>query len=165
MELLETGKIVNTHGLRGDVKIQGWCDSLEFLLEFDNFYLENGEKLVVKSSQIHKNILLARFEGYEDINKAEKLKNQIIYIDRDETELDEGEYFIADLIGCNLYNIENGKLLGEIYDVLQTGANDVYAAKNSVGNEIFIPVIPDVVKNIDIENKKIEINIIPGLLD
>lgn len=162
---LETGKIVNIHGLKGEVKIVPWSDDADFICEFDTLYCgKNKKAFKVENSRVHKNMVLVKFEGVDTPESANALRNSIVYIDRNETELDEGVFFIADLIGLTVKNIDSGKVIGEVTDIFQTGANDVYEVKN--GDKFYyIPAIPDVIINTDIENNLILIRPLEGLLD
>ncbi len=163
---LETGKIVGTHGIRGGVRIQPWCDSAEFLCSFKKLYLdENGkEEVKITSSKPHGNIVIATIKGVDSIELAESYRNRVLYIDRKDVKLEEGRYFIEDLIGCSVYDEDTNELLGNISDVSQTGANDVWHIEKN-GREYLIPNIPDIVKSVDIDNEKIIIKPLKGIFD
>lgn len=164
-EFIETGKIVNIHGLRGEVKIMPWSDDPEFICEFDILYLGKDKKLLqIENARVHKNMVLAKFKGIDTPEAANLLRNNIIYIDRNDVELEEGTYFIQDLIGLKVINADTNEEYGNVIDVFQTGANDVYEVKN--GDKIvLIPAIPDVIVNIDIENSVLMIRPLEGLFD
>ncbi len=164
-EFIETGKIVNIHGLRGEVKIMPWSDDPEFICEFDILYLGKDKKLLqIENARVHKNMVLAKFKGIDTPEAANLLRNNIIYIDRNDVELEEGTYFIQDLIGLKVINADTNEEYGNVTDVFQTGANDVYEVKN--GDKIvLIPAIPDVIVNIDIENSVLMIRPLEGLFD
>ncbi len=165
-QFLETGKIVGTHGIRGQVRIQPWCDSPDFLTGFKKLYLdENGaEFLSATSIKPHGNIVIASFKGIDSIEAAEKYRNRILYIDRKDVKLEKGRYFIDDLIGCKIFDIDTNEQLGILCDVSQTGANDVWHIKRGE-NEYLLPNIPDVVKNVDIDAEKIVIKQLKGIFD
>lgn len=164
-EFLETGKIVNIHGLRGDVKIMPWSDDAEFLCEFDVLYCgKDKQAFEVEHARVHKNTVLAKFKGIDTPEAANKLRNSIIYIDRDDIELEEGTYFIADLIGLTVKNADTGEEYGTVKDVFQTGANDVYEVVKD-GKACYVPAIPDVIIDTDIENKALSIRPLEGLFD
>lgn len=166
-EYLECGKIVTTHGIKGEVKIEPWADSAEFLTEFKNFYLNNGEKqLKVKSSRVHKNSLLALFEGVDSMNEAEKLRGSVIYIKRADAYLPEGIYFWQDLIGLQVVDVNDESIFyGEITDISNIpGANDVYYLKKD-GKEYLIPGIKEIIIKTDLENNKMYISPLEGLFD
>lgn len=153
---LEAGKIVSTHALKGEVKIQPWCDSAEFLCEFDVLYFEKGKKQIeIERSRPHKNMVVAKIKGIDTPEQANTLRNKIVYLDRDDVELEEGCYFIQDLIGLQVVDADdNSKVYGKISDVTETGANDVYTIRKIDGKELLIPAIPQVVIETDIQNGK-----------
>ncbi|MCD7823601.1 MAG: ribosome maturation factor RimM [Oscillospiraceae bacterium] len=162
---LEVGKIVTTHGVRGDVKVLPWCDTANFICDFETLYTKNGETAFkVSRARVLGNMAILRFEGIDNPNKAEELRQTVLYIDRDDANLPEGTYFVADLIGLSVYD-EEGKLYGKISDVLKTGANDAYEIEADDGKLYYIPAIPDVVLKTDIENGKMTIHPMEGLFD
>jgi 16S rRNA processing protein RimM len=164
--MLEAGKIVNTHGLRGEVKVVAWTDYPEDFEDIEYVYVKRktgDEKLHISSIKYQKNNLIVKFAEIKDINEAEKYKNQVIYVERDMLgELPEGVHYIADLLGSTVVDV-NGEKIGVIEDVFNTGANDIYDVKREGKKNMLIPVINDVVKNIDIENKIITVEIMEGL--
>jgi 16S rRNA processing protein RimM len=164
--MLEAGKIVNTHGLRGEVKVVAWTDYPEDFEDIEYVYVKRktgDEKLHISSIKYQKNNLIVKFAEIKDINEAEKYKNQVIYVERDMLgELPEGVHYIADLLGSTVVDV-NGAKIGVIEDVFNTGANDIYDVKREGKKNMLIPVINDVVKNIDIENKIITVEIMEGL--
>lgn len=165
-QYLEIGKIVNVHGLRGDVKAVPWCDAPEFLCEFDTLYLGKEHKPVkITAARLQKNNVLLHLDGVETVEEAEKLRNQVLYMDRDEVELEEGVYFIQDLIGLDVRDADTGESYGQLSDVLQTGANDVYEVKDEAGKTVLIPAIPDVVLETDLESGIMRIRPLEGLFD
>ena len=166
-QFLEVGKIVSTHGLKGEVKVVPWCDSAEFLCEFDELYLDsNGAtKIQVLSAKVHKNIVLMRIEAIDSIEKAELLRENILFMNRDDVELPEGEHFIQDILGLNVIDIDTNNCYGKVTDVLKTGANDVYQVTNDDGKDFLIPVIEDVICEMDIDNKLMKIRPLKGIFD
>ncbi len=163
-EYLETGKIVGTHGVRGMVRIQPWCDSPEFLCGFKKLYINGKEALSVLKMQPHGNVVIAQLKGVESIDDAEKLRGKVVSIKRTDVKLKKGQYFVDDIIGCEVYDISSGELLGKISDVSPTGANDVWHIKRGE-MEYLIPKIDDIVKNVDVVSGRIEINVMKGLFD
>jgi len=167
---LKVGKIVNTHSLKGEVKVISSTDFEEQRFEKGTeLLITRGNQVVkevtVESYRTHKNNLLVKFVGIDSIEEAEKLKNLQIKIDSDNIgELEENEFYFHEIIGCEVFD-ENGKSLGEISEILTPGANDVWVIKTQNGKEILIPYIEDVVKKIDVENKKIDIEVMEGLID
>ena len=167
---LKVGKIVNTHSLKGEVKVISSTDfEEERFKKGSKLLITRGNQLirevVVQSYRNHKNFLLVKFEGIDSVEEAEKLKNLQIKIDSDEVgELEENEFYFHQIIGCEVFD-KNDKNLGEIIDILTPGANDVWVIKGENGKEILIPYIEDVVKKIDITNKKVNIEVMEGLID
>ncbi|MBF1213126.1 ribosome maturation factor RimM [Gemella morbillorum] len=167
---LKVGKIVNTHSLKGEVKVISSTDfEEERFKKGSKLLITRGNQLirevVVQSYRNHKNFLLVKFEGIDSVEEAEKLKNLQIKIDSDEVgELEENEFYFHQIIGCEVFD-ENDKNLGEIIDILTPGANDVWVIKGENGKEILIPYIEDVVKKIDIISKKVNIEVMEGLID
>lgn len=162
---LETGKIVNIHGIKGEVKIMPWSDNPEFICEFDSIYCGKDKKCFeVENSRVHKNMVLVKFKGIDTPEAANAMRNSIVYIDRDDIELEDGTYFIQDLIGLTMKNADNGKIYGKVKDVFQTGANDVYEISDGE-KKYLVPAIPDVIVNVDIENEEILIRPLEGLFD
>ena len=163
---LETGKITGTHGLKGEVRVQPWADSPEFLTEFDELYLDNGaRKIVITSSRVHKGMLIMKIKGVDSIEDADRLRNRILYMNRDDVELEDGAYFIQDLIGLDVIDDDTGERLGTLADVSETGANDVYHVRTGDGREVLIPVIPDVVREISLEDGCVRIFRMKGLFE
>ena len=167
---LKVGKIVNTHSLKGEVKVISSTDfEEERFKKGSKLLITRGNQLirevVVQSYRNHKNFLLVKFEVIDSVEEAEKLKNLQIKIDSDEVgELEENEFYFHQIIGCEVFD-ENDKNLGEIIDILTPGANDVWVIKGENGKEILIPYIEDVVKKIDIISKKVNIEVMEGLID
>ena len=166
-EYIECGKFVGTHGVRGTLRVQPWCDTPNFLLKFKKIYLkEKNEYNAIKvlSSKVHGNIVLMDIENITDIDLANTLRNKVIYISRKDFKLDNGSYLICDLLGCSVYDSATDKFLGKISDVSKTGANDVWHIKSG-GREYLIPVIPSVINSVDIEKEKIVITPLAGIFD
>ena len=167
-KLLEVGKITNTHGLRGDVKVVPWMDAPEDFEELTKVYLRTRKEdipLTVKSVRYQKNNLIVKFAEFDDINEVEQYKNCVLYADRNELgELPEGTYYIVDLIGLKVYT-EEGEPVGVIEDVFNTGANDIYDIKREGRKNLLLPVIDEVVKEVDINNGRVTVHIMEGLDD
>ena len=165
-QYLDSGKIVGTHGIKGEVRIEPWCDSPEFLCAFKKLYLdEKGQTLIEVKSRPHKNITLAKIKGVDTIEAAEKLRGKIIYINRDDITLDEGVNFVQDLIGIEVKDAENGTVYGKITDVLRTGANDVYEITDSNNKKYLAPVIDEVVEEINVDGGFVLIRPMKGIFD
>lgn len=162
--MLELGKVVNTHGIRGELKIQPWCDDPEMFHELDYFYID-GKRYEIQRTRLHKNCIIAAVEEIDNINQAELLKNRVVTIEREALgELPEGTYYIADLEGLEVRTAE-GQVLGKIDEVIKTGSNDVYVLKETGGKPILIPVIDEVVKEVDIDEGFVLVELLKGLID
>lgn len=166
-KFLEVGKIVSTHGLKGDVKVDPWCDDGEFLCEFEELYLDAAgkEKIKVLSAKVHKNIVLMRLEGIDSIEKAELLRGKVLFMDRDDVELSEGEHFIQDILGLGVFDVDTNRCYGRVTDVLKTGANDVYQVTSDDGKDYLIPVIDEVICEVDVDNNFMKIRPLKGIFD
>ncbi len=166
-KFLEIGKIVSTHGIKGEVRVQPWCDDSELLTEIDVLYFNQGkEEVVIENARVHKNVVVMKIENINDMNSAQLLRNKILYVDREDLLLDENTYFIQDLIGMKVVDFDNEeKVYGKIIDVTQTGANDVYHIEDEKGNVVLIPAIADVVKETDLDNDIMKITPLKGLFD
>ena len=165
-QYLDTGKIVGTHGIKGEVRIEPWCDSPQFLSEFKKLYLdEKGETFIEVKSRPHKNITLAKIKGVETVEQAEKFRGKVVYINRDDIILDEGVNFVQDLIGREVRDSDNSTVYGKITDVLRTGANDVYEITDSNNKKYLAPVIDDVIIERNIDNGYVLIRPMKGIFD
>ena len=163
---LEIGKIVNTHGFRGDVKIQPWCDFPEVMTELEVIYRKVGSSFVemnVKKSSVHKDMVLMKLEGVDDFDSANALREQVVYADRDHIAREEGSFFIADLVGLKVINADSGKVYGTLKEVLQYGIHDIYSVKTENG-EVLIPAVEEFVKRISLE-EGIFVKPIEGMFD
>lgn len=161
------GKIVNTHGVRGEVKVYPYSDDLEKFEDFEYFYIEGEgkKKYEIESTRVHKNMVLVKFKGYEDINKVLNFLNKNVYMERKDVEDDSEGHYIVDLIGCEIFD-DQGAFVGHLKDVLQTSAQDLYEIKKaSDGKMFYLPVVDAFVKNIDIKNKKITVHLIEGIME
>ncbi len=164
---LEVGKIVNTHGLRGEVKIVPWTDSPDVFEDIPYVYIKKktGEiKLTVKNVKYQKNNIIVKFAEINSIEEAEVYKNFVLYAEREVMpDLPDGAFYITDLIGLEVYEETDNRLLGTIQDVYSTGSSDIYEVKRENNHPLLIPVIDDVVKDIDLENKKVTVKLLEGL--
>ena len=167
-ECLRVGTYVNTHGVRGEIKVYPHTDDAERFKELEHLYMDTKEglyKLEIQNVKFFKNLVILKFKTIDNINDIEKYKGSDLLITRDQAvPLSEGEYFICDIIGADVITDE-GEKLGIVHDVLQTGANDVYIVKAEGRKDILIPVIPSCVLDIDTENKLVKVHVLDGLLD
>ena len=168
MDILEVGKIINTHGLRGEVKVAAWTDTPDVFEDLSTVYIKrsgNTTPLTIKNIKYQKNNLIIKFKEFDDINEVENLKNSVLYADRSELgELPDGVYYIADLIGLTVKK-ENGEIIGKLKDVLQTGANDIYEVSREGKKDLLIPVLKDVVLSVNFEAEEIIVRLLDGLED
>ena len=163
-EYLEAGKIVTTHGVRGEVKIMPYTDTPELLCEFDRLFIgKDKAEIYIDRARVAKNTVIAKIEGIETVEAAEKYRNKVLFMHRDDLELDEDTYFIQDLIDMEVKDADSGFVYGKITDVLQNGANDVYVIKGD--REYLVPAIPDVVISTDIDSNIMLIRPLEGLFD
>jgi len=157
-KLLPTGQIVNTHGLRGDVKVMPWADAPEDLLDFDRFFID-GEEYAVERSVQQKSMVLLKLEGVNSIDDAMKLRNKELCICRDDIELEDGVMFIADMIGLPVE--ADGVPIGKLVDVIIMPGNDVYVVKGE--HEYMIPAVQEYVEPLDAEAGVIRVHLIEGM--
>ena len=165
-QLLECGKIINTHGVRGGLKLESWCDTPQDLASLKKVFLSVGGEYVchkVKRASVFKQFVLFELEGITDIDTATSLRGQIVFADRDDISIDEGAFFIADIIGLPVIDVESGEKLGTLCDVLNLGATDLYEIKTANGKKL-IPAVPEFIKEIDLE-RGIFVSLIEGMLD
>ena len=166
-DYLELGQIVSTHGVKGEVRFNPWCDTPEFVKKFKTLYFDNqGEKSIkVISARPHGNVAILMLEGVDDIDKARGLKNTVLYMKRSDASLPDGVWFIQELIDCTVTDCKTGETLGTVADVSETGANDVYHIRFASGKTYYIPAIPQVVVKTDLERGVMIIRPLEGLFD
>jgi len=165
-EFLECGKIVTTHGIKGELKVEPWCDTPDYLKHFKTLYL-GGEKtpLSVEQCRVQKNMVLLKVKGIDTMNEANALRGKLLFLRRADAPIDEGDYFIQDLIGLSVEDADTGESYGALTDVLQTGANDVYELTFQNGRTYLIPAIGEVVLSVDLEGGVMKIRPLKGLFD
>ena len=165
-KFLECGKIINTHGVRGGLKLESWCDTPGDLASLKKVYLKNGTEYTchkVKRASVFKQFVLFELDGVNDIDTAMTLKNRIVFADRDDISIDDDAYFIADIIGLPVIDIASGEKIGTLSDVLNLGASDLYEINTEKGKKL-IPAVPEFIKDVDVE-KGIFVSLIEGMLD
>ena len=165
---LEIGQIVNTFGIKGQVKIVPFTDDITRFDELKEIYVEKKNELKlfqIEQVNYKKNMVILKLKGIETVEEAEKLRNCYLKIDRkDAKKLPKDTYFIVDLLGLDVYTDE-GKLLGKVDDIYNAGSSDIYVVKDELGKQILLPAIKDVLKEVDLENKKIIVHLIKVLVD
>ena len=161
---LEAGQVVGTHGIRGELRVQPWCDSPEVLASLKTLYFDEGRTPLRVKSRPHKNVTLIQLEGVDTVQDAAALRGRILYLDRGDLKLPEGQYFSQDLIGLSVVDADTGETYGTLSEVSPTGANDVYHVDRGDG-EVLIPAIADVVVDTDLDAGVMRIRPIKGLFD
>ncbi len=166
-DYLELGQIVGTHGIKGELRINPWCDSPDFAKRFKTVYLDKSgnTQLKVSSCRAHGNIILMKLHGIDSINDAEAYRNKMLYIKRSDANLPAGTWFIEELIGCTVIDSDNGTAYGHISDVSQTGANDVWHIVDDNNTEYLIPAIKDVVKEVNVQENFVLIKPLKGIFE
>lgn len=166
-EYFEIGQIVNTSGLKGILKIKPFTDDIKKFSNLKTIYIKTKKGLTeFKIEQVRyvKNMVMIKLDGIDTVEEAEKYRNLYIKVLRDQEEkLEEGSYYVVDILGCKV-NTDTNQELGKIVDVFQTGSNDVYVVKDEQGKQILLPAIKQVIKNVDIKNKIITVHLLEGLV-
>lgn len=165
---LEAGQIVGTHGVRGEMRVNPWCDSPDFLKGFKTLYFDDsGERAVtVISCRTHGNIVLLKIEDIDTVEEAAALRGKMLFMRRSDARLPKGSYFVAELFECKVVDADDPNIVyGTLADVSQTGANDVWHIKGVNNKEYLIPAIPLVVIDTDVEECTIKIRPLEGIFD
>ena len=159
-DFLEAGKILNTFGIRGELKVQPWSDRVDFLKQFETVYI-SGKPIHVVSVRVHQQNVLLTLEGIEDIDAAIPFKNKIIEVRRADIKHVEGKHFVADLIGLEARDADTGAVLGKVTDVLAYPAQDLYEIKGE--KNYLIPDVPDFVREINEAEGFISFHVLEGM--
>lgn len=163
---LEAGRVVGTHGVRGELRVEPWCDSARFLTGFSEFYWDGGrEKVKVVSSRPHKSLLLLKLEGVDTVEAADALRGRVLWLARKDAALPEGRYFVQDILGLSAVDADSGRVYGKVTDVFPTGANDVYQVTDGDGKEYLVPAIRNVVVRVDPDEGVLELRPMRGIFD
>ena len=166
-DLLRVGVITSTHGIRGEVKVFPTTDDPARFKKLKDVLLDTGKGMLaleVESARFFKNQVILKFKGIDNINDIEKYKSRDLLVTRENAvPLEEGEFFICDIIGSIVVE-EDGSEFGTLTDVMETGANDVFVVETKDGKEVLLPCIPDCIRDINVEEKKITAYIMPGLI-
>ena len=158
-QYIEAGRIVNTHGVAGEVKIEVWLDSPQFLKSFKRCFNDRREVKLL-SARVHKGFLIVKLEGVEDVNAAMALKGRTVFIDRADARLPKGAFFLQDIIGASVVD-ESGSEIGKLVDVMETPASNVYVVKGE--REHLIPAVPEFILSTDADNGIITVHLIEGM--
>lgn len=164
-QYLEAGKIVATHGIRGEVRIEPWCDSADFIADLRRFYRADGSVLEVESSRVHKSMLLAKFKGIDTVNQGDLLRGVVIYLNRDDVRLPRGRYFVQDLLGAQVEDADTSRVYGKIEEIFQTAANDVYRIRDDAGKDYLFPAVDAMIVSTDLEAGCVRVRPIKGIFD
>ncbi|MDD3692287.1 MAG: ribosome maturation factor RimM [Oscillospiraceae bacterium] len=165
-QYLEAGQIVGTHGIRGEVRVDSWCDSPQILEKLTVLYFDEGRSAVNVKCRAHKNnIALVKIEGIDTVQDAAALRGRILYLDRRDITLEDGTYFIQDLLGLQVTDADSGQNFGTLTDISFTGANDVYHVATPQGKEVLVPAISSIIIETDIDGGALRIRPIKGLFD
>lgn len=167
-DLLQVGIIASTHGVRGEVKVYPTTDDPRRFRRLKEVVLDTGKEkmnLEIEGVKFFKQFVILKFKGLDNINDIEKYRQKSLYVTRkNAVRLQRDEYFIADLIGLKVQD-EDGKELGTVKDVIETGANDVYEVEMSDGKSLLLPAIKQCILNVDVENGTMQVYVLEGLLD
>lgn len=168
-KLVTVGRIVNSHGIRGELKVVPETDFPERFDKGNALIIVDSQNkqtpVTVKTSRLHKNMFILQLEEFSNINEVEKFKGSLLKIEaKDQQPLEEGEYYYHEIIGCKVVT-EEGQELGLVSEVLTPGANDVWVVALPKGKQLLLPVIDDVILEVDIANKTIRIHLMEGLME
>lgn len=162
-QYLEIGKITNVHGIMGEVRVQPWADSPEFLCQFKTLYVDKAHwPIEVERARVHKNMVILKLHGVTDVPSALAMRNAILYIDRKDVHLPEGAFFLADIYGLEVRDAQSGQVLGQVADVLTLPANNVYVVRGGE-RELMIPAVPQFIAETNPEGGYLRVNLIEGL--
>ncbi len=162
-QYLEIGQITNVHGLMGEVRVQPWADSPDYLCQFKTLYVDKTHwPIKVERARVHKNMVIMKLEGVTDVNGGLAMRNAILYIDRKDAHLPEGSFFLADIYGLEVLDAATGTFLGKIADVLTLPANNVYVVRGGE-RELMIPAVPEFIAETNVEEGYIRVNMMEGL--
>ena len=162
-QYLEVGKVTSTHGVMGEVRVQPWADSPEFLCQFKTLYVDEAHwPIKVERARVHKNMVILKLEGIIDVPSALSLRNAVLYIDRADAKLPKGSFFLADLMGLEVRDAQSGKVLGKIADIMNLPANNVYVVRGGE-RELLIPAVPQFIAETNVEDGYLRVNMMEGL--
>ena len=165
-QFLEAGRIVGTHGVRGEMRVEPWCDSADFLKKVKTLYFDGGKTDAgVVSSRVHKGRLLLKLRGVDTVEQGDALRGKVLYLNREDVRLEEGQVFLQDLIGLKAIDGTTGREYGVLQEVLPTGANDVYRIVDGAGKEYLFPAVKHMIQEISLEEGVIRLLPIPGIFD
>lgn len=162
-QYIEIGKVTAVHGIMGEVRVQPWADSPDFLCQFDTLYIDDAHCPVkVERARVHKNMCIVKFEGPTDVPSALSFRNAVLYFNRDDVKLPEGRFFITDIIGLPVVDAETGEELGKLAEVMNMPAHDLYLVKGG-SRELMIPAVPTFIKETNLDEGFIRVQMMEGL--
>ena len=165
-QFLEAGKIVNTHGVSGDVKVQSWCDTPEVLAQFDTLYFSPSEPVQVRKATVHKGCVIMRLAGVSTCEAVEALKGRVLYLNRADVDLPDDLVFIQDMIGLTVYDVRTESVIGTLKEVLTTNpAHDMYVIRREGAPDALIPACPPFLVSVDLDAGRLTVRTIEGLLE
>ena len=164
-QYLEAGKVVTTHGVRGEMKLELWCDGVDFLKKTGRLYAsaKGGKCYNIISIRPQGQMALLQLEGVNDMDAARAQVGRVYYLAKADARLPKGRYFIDDLLGCDVVDAETGRVYGQLTNVDRPAAQDIYTVTDAAGGEHMLPAVPEFVKQIDIEARRIAVTPIEGM--
>ena len=163
---LEAGRVVRPHGVRGELVVEPWADSAEFLRRVPRLWWDQGQTDAgLAASRVHKDRLLVTLRGVDSVEKADALRGRVLYLDREDVALPPGTFFLQDLVGLRAVDGRDGREYGVLEEVLSTPANDVYRVVDKAGREYLFPAVKHMIQRIAPEEGVIELLPIPGIFD
>jgi len=162
-QYLEVGKVTATHGVMGEVRVQPWADSPEFLCRFKTLYVDKTHwPIEVERARVHKNMVILKFHGVTDVPSALAMRNAVLYVDRNDVQLPEGSFFLSDIYGLEVRDAKTGAALGKVEDILTLPAGNVYVVRGGE-RELMIPAVPEFIAETDVDGGYLLVNLIEGL--
>lgn len=162
-QYLEVGKVTNVHGVMGEVRVQPWADSPQFLCGFSTLYVDKAHwPIQVERARVHKNMVILKFQGVTDVPSALAMRGAVLYIDRSDAHLPQGSFFLADIMGLEVRSADDGRVLGKVADILTLPANNVYVVRGGE-RELMIPAVPQFIAETNVDEGYLRVNLIEGL--
>ncbi len=160
---MEVGKVTATHGVMGEVRVQPWADSPEFLCRFKTLYVDKTHwPIEVERARVHRNMVILKFHGVTDVPSALAMRNAVLYVDRNDVQLPEGSFFLADIYGLEVRDAKTGTALGKVEDILTLPAGNVYVVRGGE-RELMIPAVPEFIAETDVDGGCLLVNLIEGM--
>lgn len=164
-QFIETGKIVSTFGIKGEVKIYPWSDSAKSVAALKRLYIKGGKEVFAANSRVHGDMVVSKLEGIDTVEAAEKLRGFVVYLNRDDVKLPKGVYFYTDLIGMDVTDADSGVVYGKLSEIFKGGSGEIYTVKRENGKEFMIPVIPETIVGTDVDKGVMKVRLLKGLIE